>query len=188
MVHSFLFPYKCPYSRIYPWVSKFSLGHFWGNKLVHSFIRKTVLNSIHISLRPMWVKSCNIKWSANALMWSLTPCISARLYKKTLRGDWRTLFALMSYSTNTISWSARPTGGIFLTLVTGVGLFISRMSRVWSCHVADMYRKTPLVCNYYCWQMTTVNHFIFACSLFRDFLIENMFAEIEIHDAWCFLM
>ena len=24
----------------------------------------------------------------------------------------------------------------------------------------------------------TVNHFIFACSLFRDFVIENLFAEI----------
>ena len=68
-------------------------------------------------------------------MWSLRPCISARLYRKTLRGDWRTLFALISYSTNTISWSARPVGGILLTLVAGVGLFVSRMSRVLSCRV-----------------------------------------------------
>ena len=29
------------------------------------------------------------------------------------------LLALMSYSTSTISWTARPTGGIPLTLVTG---------------------------------------------------------------------
>ena len=83
----------------------------------------------------MWVKTCDIKQSANALMWPLRPCISARLYMKTLRGDCRTLFALMSYSTNTISWSAHPIGGILLTLVTGVGLFVSRMSRVLSCHV-----------------------------------------------------
>ena len=35
---------------------------------------------------------------------------------------------------------------------------------------------------------TTVNHFNFAWSLFRDFVIENLFAKILICDAWCVLM
>ena len=48
-------------------------------------VRKTVLNSIQISLTLMWVKSWDIKRSANALMWSLRPCISARLYGKTCK-------------------------------------------------------------------------------------------------------
>ena len=34
----------------------------------------------------------------------------------------------------------------------------------------------------------TVNHFIFACSLFRDFLIRDLFAEIEIREALGFPM
>ena len=29
----------------------------------------------------------------------------------------------------------------------------------------------------------TVNHFIFACSLFRDFLIQDLVAKIKIPDA-----
>ena len=113
-------------------------------------LRNTVLNSFQISLTLMWIKSCDIKRSANALMWSLRPCIPARLYKKILRCDWRTLFAFMSYFTNTISWSARPIRGILLTLVTGVGLFVSRMSRVLSCRVGISVPEQSIYYNLSC--------------------------------------
>ena len=70
----FLFPNQCPYSGIYPWVPKFSFGHFWENKLVYSFN-----DSIHISWTLMWAKSCDIKRSESVLIWSFRPWISARV-------------------------------------------------------------------------------------------------------------
>ena len=36
--------------------------------------------------------------------------------------------------------------------------------------------------------LNTVNHLIFMCSLFCDFLIVVLFAEIEIRNAWHFSM
>ena len=36
--------------------------------------------------------------------------------------------------------------------------------------------------------LDTVNHFIFACSLFRDFQVVSLFAEIEIRDGRRFPM
>ena len=56
MVHFFLFLNKCPYSSIYPWVSKFSLGHFWGDKLVHSF------KEDRLKLYPHIIKVNKILW------------------------------------------------------------------------------------------------------------------------------
>ena len=113
--------------QVFPW-------SFWGDKLVHSFKEDRLKLCPHIVnidvnkiLRHKTVRKC-----PHVVLKTLhiDPLIQENLCR-----DWRTLFALMSYSTNTISWSARPVGGILLTLVTGVGLFFSRMSRVLSCRV-----------------------------------------------------
>ena len=33
-----------------------------------------------------------------------------------------------------------------------------------------------------------INHFIFSCSLFHDFVIQDLFEEMQIRDVRCFLI
>ena len=135
MVHFFLFPNKCPYSSICPWVSKFSLGHFWGDKLVHSFKEDRLKLYPHI-----------VNIDVSKILQHKTVCKCPYVVFKILHIDpliQETLTRWLEdpvcfnviFHQNYIPWSARPTGGIPLTLVTGVGLFVSRMSRALSCPV-----------------------------------------------------
>ena len=142
MVHFFLFPNKCPFSSIYPWVSNFSFGHFWRDKLVHS------LKEDHLKLYSQIVNTDVSKILRHKTVHRRPHVIFKTLHISPLIPENLTRWLedpFCSYSTNTISWSARPIWGIPLTLVTGVGLFVSRMSRVFK----DNLREAMLLNNIY---------------------------------------
>ena len=66
-------------------------------------------------------------------------------------------------------------------LLRWVGCFV----KIWKIWTPE---KIAVILKFEQYGFNTVNHFIFLCSLFRDFFIINLFAEIQIPDAWSFPM